>query len=54
MYKVATSRSVEEVCKALAEVVPAHKFGILHVHDIRGTLEGKGVAMDRACQMYEM
>ena len=30
-----TAKSVDEVSRALETVVPEHKFGLLHTHDLK-------------------
>jgi uncharacterized protein (DUF302 family) len=46
-YGKHSSRSSEEVEKSLREAATKHKFGILHVHDLRQTLESKGIELYR-------
>jgi len=49
-----TTKSVDEVAKALETVVPDHKFGLLHVHDLKQTMANKGVAFDTECRVFEV
>ena len=49
-----TSKSVAEVAQALETVVPEHKFGILHVHDLKATMANKGVEFPHECRVFEV
>ena len=53
-YIVNTSKTFEEAVTALHETVPKHKFGILHVHDVRSTLNGKGVPFENGVSVFEV
>ncbi|ANJ67782.1 hypothetical protein A9404_10690 [Halothiobacillus diazotrophicus] len=45
---------LETTCQRLTEAVKANGFGVLHVHDIKNTLEGKGIPFDPACRVFEV
>jgi uncharacterized protein (DUF302 family) len=49
-----SKKSVAEVAKALETVVPAHKFGILHVHDLKEVMAEKGVEFGPECRIFEV
>ena len=49
-----TSKSVDEVTRALETVVPAHKFGLLHTHDLKKTMAEKGVEFSPDCRVFEV
>lgn len=49
-----TDKSVDEAVDALTESIVAHKFGVMHVHDLHGTLNKKGVPFDRQCKVLEV
>ncbi len=49
-----TTKSVEEVAQALEAVVPAHKFGLLHTHDMKATMANKGVEFGPECRVFEV
>ena len=53
-YIVTTKKSVEQASADLQAAVVAHKFGVLGVHDIKGTLNSKGVEFDNECQVLEI
>ena len=51
---IETSKPFAEACRALEDAVPAHGFGIMHVHDVRATLAKKGVPFDRDVRIFEV
>ena len=53
-YSKHSARSPEEAEKRLREAAARHKFGILHVHDLRQTLESKGIQLDSDCRIYDI
>ena len=53
-YSKHSVRSPEEAEKRLREAAARHKFGILHVHDLRQTLESKGIQLNSECKVYDV
>ena len=53
-YSKHSVRSPEEAEKRLRDAAARHKFGILHVHDLRQTLESKGIQLDSECRVYDI
>ena len=53
-YSKHSSRSSEEVEKRLREAATKHKFGILHVLDLRQTLQSKGIELGSECKVYDV
>jgi len=51
---VETSKPIEDACRALEAAIAAHRFGILHVHDVRQTLAKKGVPFDREVRIFDV
>ena len=51
---VETSKPFDEACQALEKAVADHGFGVMHVHDLRGTLAKKGVAFDRDVRVFDI
>lgn len=45
---------LETTCQRLSDAVKEHGFGVLHIHDIKNTLEGKGIPFDAACRVFEV
>jgi uncharacterized protein (DUF302 family) len=53
-YVVSTERSVPETVDRLTKSLADRKFGVLHVHDLKKTLNGKGVPFSPECQVMEV
>ena len=51
---VETSKPMDEACQALEKSVAEHKFGVMHVHDVRQTLANKGVELDREVRIFDV
>ena len=54
IFTRSTGKSVDEVTQALETVVPQHKFGILHTHDLKQTMAEKGVEFGPQCRIFEV
>jgi uncharacterized protein (DUF302 family) len=54
IYSMQSSRSPEEVGKRLEEASARHKFGVLHIHDLKKTLESKGIQLGSECLVYDV
>ena len=54
IYSKHSSRSPEDVGKRLAEAAARHKFGVLHVLDLRQTLDAKGIQLGSECSVYDV
>lgn len=53
-YSKHSLRSSEELEQRLREAAAKHKFGILHVHDLRQTLQSKGIELGSECKVYDV
>lgn len=53
-YSKHSSRSSVELEQRLREAAAKHKFGILHVHDLRQTLQSKGIELGSECKVYDV
>ena len=51
---VETAKPIDEACAALEKAVAEHRFGILHVHNVRETLKKKGVSFDRDVRIFDV
>ncbi len=51
---VETSKPIDEACQALERAIAEHRFGILHVHNVRQTLANNGVALDREVRIFDV
>jgi uncharacterized protein (DUF302 family) len=53
-YLVNTEKSFDQAVTDLQETVANNKFGVLHIHDIAGTLRSKGIEFDKQCKVFEV
>lgn len=53
-YTVETEKSFDQAVTDLQETVANNKFGVLHIHDIGGTLRSKGIEFDKQCKVFEV
>ena len=53
-YTKHSSRSPEEIEQRLREAAQRHKFGVLHVHDLKKTLELKGIELGAECRVFDV
>ncbi len=54
LLEIESRRTLEEIDRSLQEAAARHKFGILTVHDIRRTMQQKGVDFAGECLIYEV
>ncbi|MFA5504275.1 MAG: DUF302 domain-containing protein [Vulcanimicrobiota bacterium] len=54
IIKISTEKTVGETAEALQLAVEANHFGVLHVHDLKQTLNKKGVEFTRQCLIFEV
>ena len=55
MYYIAESaKSFEQASTDLDAAVKRNGFGVLHVHDLGGTLRSKGVDFKEQCRVFEV
>ena len=53
-YIVETDKSFAQASTDLDSAVKGLGFGVLHVHDLGGTLRSKGIAFDEECKIFEI
>lgn len=53
-YSKHSIRALEEVDQRLREAAQRHKFGVLHVLDLRETLHGKGIELGQECRIFDV
>ena len=53
-YIVDSDKTVEQACEDLEAAVKDHQFGVLHVHDLKATLNKKGIDFANACKVCEV
>ncbi len=54
LIKMTTGKSLNAAAAALQAAVQKHRFGVLHVHNLKETMAKKGVEFDRECQIFEV
>lgn len=55
MYYIAdTDKSFDQAVEDLDAAVKRHNFGVLHVHDLGGTLRSKGIDFEEQCKVFEV
>lgn len=54
IYQKSSKRSPQEVEQSLREAVQRHKFGILHILDLKNTLHDKGIDLDNDVRIYDV
>jgi len=53
-YIVETKKSIEQVSEDLIQAVSEHKFGVLHIHNLKETLNNKGIEYHNECRVFEV
>ncbi len=53
-YTKKSTRPVEEIEQRLREAAQRHKFGVLHVLDLKETLHGKGIELGKECRVFDV
>lgn len=53
-YQKTTTKDFKQASKDLEDAVIAHKFGVLHVHDLGNTLRSKGIDFKEDCHVLEV
>jgi len=53
-YVVETNKSFDQAVTDLEAAVANHKFGVLHIHDLGGTLRSKGIEFAQECKVLEV
>jgi len=54
LVKVLTDKTVTETATALQAAVQANHFGVMQVHNLKETMEKKGVEFARECLIFEV
>src|SRR3990167_64269 len=53
-YIVPTAKNVSDAARDLETAVQKHRFGVLHVYDLKETLTRKGHPLDSECRIFEV
>ena len=54
LYQVKSSKSLHEIERDLKDSAARHQFGVIAMHDLKETLNKKGVALSMECRIYEV
>ena len=54
LYQIKSSRSLNEIERALQDSAVRHQFGVIAIHDLQETLKKKGVHLAMECRVYEV
>ncbi|MHB1455941.1 MAG: DUF302 domain-containing protein [Armatimonadota bacterium] len=54
LIEMQTSKTVKEAGDAVQIAVTAHNFGVMHIHNLKETMEKKGVDFAHECLIYEV
>ena len=54
LVKISTDKTVSEAAAALQTAVQANRFGVMQVHNLKETMEKKGVEFARECLIFEV
>ena len=53
-FIVESTKTVDAAAPDLEEAVKKHKFGVLHVHNLKQTLKSKGIEFANECRIFEV
>lgn len=54
IYIKKSSKSVQELVEQIVNEAPNFKFGVLNIHNIKNTLESKGLEFENECQILDI
>ena len=54
LFRIESSKSLDEIERGLQESAARHQFGIIAVHNLQETLKKKGVDLAMECRIYEV
>ena len=54
LFEVESKKTIDQVCQDLEKAVVAHKFGVMTVHNLKETMNKKGVPFERECRIFEV
>ncbi len=53
-YIVHSKKNIEQAAADLEAAVANHSFGVLHIHDLKATMNKKGVPFETECRVFEV
>lgn len=54
LFKVNSKKTIEQVCCDLEKAVATHKFGVMTIHNLKETMNNKGVVFNKECRIFEV
>ena len=54
LFKLSTDKTVTEAAAALQDAVQANHFGVMQVHNLKETMNKKGVEFNSECLIFEV
>lgn len=54
IYRATSNKTLDEIGSALEAAASRHKFGVLTVHDLKQTMQKKGVELGMDCRIFEV
>lgn len=54
LFKVESKKTIDQVCQDLEKAVVAHKFGVMTIHNLKETMNKKGVTFKEECRIFEV
>jgi len=53
-YIEQSEKSVQKVVDTIQEIVSNYSFGVLHIHNVKNTLNSKGIDFENECQILDV
>jgi len=54
LFRVQSSKPLDEIERGLQESAARNRFGVIAIHDLKETLAKKGVELAQQCRVYEV
>ena len=54
LFEIDSKKTLEEIDRGLRDAAARHKFGVITVHNLRETMQKKGVEYAGECMIYEI
>lgn len=54
LFEIQSEKTLDQVSQDLEKAVTNHKFGVMAVHNLKDTMQKKGVEFDRECRIFEV
>tara|TARA_R110001592_G_scaffold109492_4_gene305303 strand:+ start:140 stop:526 length:387 start_codon:yes stop_codon:yes gene_type:complete len=54
LIQLSTNKTVQDAAAALESAVQKNHFGVMHIHNLKETMDKKGVDFDHECLIFEV